>query len=119
MKYVFAANWKCYPQKLKEVKKLIREIKEEIGIKIKVEEIIDVVDRIYLDKKRYIKYHYIVVDYLCFAKNGKLLPASDVLEANWVPISELPYFKIPLKAKAIIKKAKEMYETISFSNKMS
>ena len=40
-------------------------------------------DRITREGKRF-KYHYVIVDYVCRLKRGRLKPASDVVDARWV-----------------------------------
>jgi len=60
-----------------------RELKEETGLDVEPREVLAVSDRIVRDRGR-VKYHYVIVDYACRLKGGKLKPASDVLDARWV-----------------------------------
>ena len=55
-----------------------RELKEETGLEVEPLEIVATFDRITRDGKR-VKYHYVIVDYVCRLKRGRLKPASDVV----------------------------------------
>ncbi len=59
-----------------------REIFEETGIKIKVGECIYVFDFIERDKKRKIKFHFVIVDFAADYISGEPQGADDALEAR-------------------------------------
>jgi 8-oxo-dGTP diphosphatase len=83
-----------------------REVKEETGLRVRPMESIAVVDRIQKNGRR-VKYHYVLVDYVCLPAAGRLRPASDVLDARWVERSELPRYKLRPKTAAVIAAAFE------------
>lgn len=62
----------------------MREVKEECGIDVKVEDIVEVVERIQADPDGRVQYHYVIVDFLASWRRGRLRAASDILEASWV-----------------------------------
>lgn len=68
---------------------LQREIAEECGISIIVGPPVAVLDSIYIDAEGRVKYHYVLVDFWAEYAAGELHPASDVLEARWVPLKEV------------------------------
>lgn len=71
------------------VQALHREIAEECGISIIVGPPVAVLDSIYIDAEGRVKYHYVLVDFWAEYAAGELRPASDVLEARWVPLKEV------------------------------
>ncbi len=81
-----------------------RELKEETGLDVDPLECILVFDRIMREGKR-VKYHYVVVDYLCRRKRGRLRPASDVVDARWVRREDLPQYHLTDMATAVILRA--------------
>ena len=70
-----------------------REIKEECGISINIKKLIGAFDRIFFDEKKDVKYHYVILDYLCSTKSTKIFPASDVDDFSWITIDEVNNFK--------------------------
>jgi len=84
-----------------------RELKEETGLDVEPRECILVFDRIMREGER-VKYHYVIVDYLCRRKRGRLRPASDVIDARWVRRADLPRYHLTDMATALILEAFEM-----------
>jgi 8-oxo-dGTP diphosphatase len=84
-----------------------RELKEETGLDVEPLESILVFDRI-MRKGERVKYHYVIVDYLCRRKSGRLCPASDVVDARWVRREDLPKYHLTDMATAVILDAFEM-----------
>jgi 8-oxo-dGTP diphosphatase len=81
-----------------------RELKEETGLDVEPLECILVFDRIMHESER-VKYHYVIVDYLCRRKRGRLHPASDVTDARWVRREDLPQYHLTDLATTVILKA--------------
>jgi ADP-ribose pyrophosphatase YjhB (NUDIX family) len=84
-----------------------RELKEETGLDVEPLQMVAVFDRITREGKR-VKYHYVIVDYVCRLKRGQLKPASDVLDARWVRREEMPQYHLSEMATKVILKAFEM-----------
>src|SRR5208283_2759797 len=84
-----------------------RELKEETGVDVEPLECILVFDRIMHEGKR-VKYHYVIVDYLCRRQRGRLRPASDVVDARWVRREDLPQYHLTEMATAVILRAFEL-----------
>ena len=84
-----------------------RELKEETGLEVEPLECILVFDRIMREGER-VKYHYVIVDYLCRRKRGRLHAASDVIDARWVRREDLPQYHLTDMATALILQAFEM-----------
>jgi ADP-ribose pyrophosphatase YjhB (NUDIX family) len=84
-----------------------RELKEETGLAVEPLKVILAFDRIVREGSR-VKYHYVIVDYLCRRKRGRLRPASDVVDARWVRREHLPQYHLTPMANAVILQAFEM-----------
>ena len=85
-----------------------REMVEETGLEVEVGPVIEVFDRITWDDQNKVRYHFVLVDYLCWPIGGALAPASDVADAIFVDPSELADFKLTDKAIAVIARALEL-----------
>ncbi len=83
-----------------------RELKEETGLEVEPLECILVFDRIMREGAR-VKYHFVIVDYLCRRKRGRLRPASDVVDARWVRREDLPQYHLTDMATEVILRAFE------------
>ena len=81
-----------------------REIKEETGLDIEVGPLVEVFDRVHpLDGR--IRYHFVIVDYLCRPIGGTLACASDAEAAEWVSVERLDRFSLTQTALDVIAKA--------------
>jgi 8-oxo-dGTP diphosphatase len=68
---------------------ICREVLEETGLVVETVEIVKAFDRISRDPKGGIRYHYVLIDFLCRVVGGSLACASDALEARWATDAEL------------------------------
>jgi 8-oxo-dGTP diphosphatase len=84
-----------------------RELKEETGLDVEPVETLLAFDRILHEGER-VKYHYVIIDYLCRRKRGRLRPASDVVDARWVRRQDLPRYHLTEMATEVIRQAFEM-----------
>ncbi|HET9178536.1 MAG TPA: NUDIX hydrolase [Terriglobia bacterium] len=86
-----------------------REVEEEAGLRVRPMESIAVVDRVQKNGRR-VRFHYVLIDYVCLPAGGRLSPGSDVLDARWVERKELPSYKLWPKTAAVIADAFEWVE---------
>jgi ADP-ribose pyrophosphatase YjhB (NUDIX family) len=86
-----------------------RELKEETGLEVEPLEIVAAFDRITREGKR-VKYHYVIVDYVCRLKRGRLKPASDVVDARWVRREALPKYRLTEMATKVILESFRFFE---------
>ena len=84
---------------------LAREMLEETGLVVHVGPVVDVFDRILLDPERRVRYHYVLIDYLCRPTSGALMHGSDVADAELVDPADLARFRLTPKATSVIEKA--------------
>ena len=79
-----------------------REIKEETSLDIDVGPIIETFDRVHRDDHGKIRYHFVIVDFLCWANGGDAAPGSDADGVAWVTPAEIDDYGINAHAKAVI-----------------
>ena len=96
-----------------------REIREETGLHVEVGPIIEVFDRIMLDDERRVRYHFVLVDYLCRPVGGELQAGSDVDDAALVAPASLGPYNLTDKARAVIARALELDREASRSQPRS
>jgi len=83
---------------------VVREVKEECGLDIEVERLVDVFDSITRDEKGRVQYQFVVINFLAKIKGGSLKNADDVLEARWVPLDEVEKYNLTNSFRAFFKK---------------
>ncbi|MDQ3068228.1 MAG: NUDIX domain-containing protein [Acidobacteriota bacterium] len=85
-----------------------REALEETGLIVDVGPVVDVFDRILLDDSGKVRYHFVLVDYLCRPIGGELCAGSDAADAVIARPDDLARFRLAAKAADIIHKAFRM-----------
>jgi 8-oxo-dGTP diphosphatase len=68
----------------------IREAREETGLTVEPGELLGVYDRILRDPDQRVRYHYVLIDFLCRRVAGDLAAASDAAEVGWFTPDKLP-----------------------------
>jgi 8-oxo-dGTP diphosphatase len=81
-----------------------REMLEETGLVVEVGPVIEVFDRIVRDDDGRVRFHYVLVDYLCRPVGGVLAAGSDVADAVLVHPSDLGQFAPADPATAVIRR---------------
>jgi ADP-ribose pyrophosphatase YjhB (NUDIX family) len=74
-----------------------REMLEETGLEVEVGPVIEVFDRIMRDDDQRVRYHYVLIDYLCWPRGGNLRAGSDVDEAILVDPADLTRLTRPTR----------------------
>lgn len=87
---------------------VVREMREETGLDVEVGPVIEVFDRIMLDEERRVRYHFVLVDYLCWPIGGELRAGSDVESAILADPDALGPYDLTVKAQAVIDRALEL-----------
>jgi 8-oxo-dGTP diphosphatase len=89
-----------------------RELREETGLEVRVLELIELFDRIYLQDgaavpngKKKPRFHYVIADYLCELVGGEPRSSSDVTDLAFAREEELASFHLTEKATNVLKKA--------------
>jgi ADP-ribose pyrophosphatase YjhB (NUDIX family) len=92
---------------------VVREVKEECGLDIEVERLIDVFDSITRDEKGRVQYQFVVVNFLAKIRGGTLKNADDVLEARWVSLDEVEKYNLTNSFRAFFRKHHEKLKQLS------
>jgi len=87
---------------------IAREMLEETSLVVEVGPVIEVFDRIMLDESRRVRYHFVLVDYLCWPMSGDLRASSDVDAAEWVDPADLERYSLTAKATAVIQRGLQL-----------
>jgi 8-oxo-dGTP diphosphatase len=88
-----------------------RELLEETGITVRVLDVIEVFDRIFLEPAAANqadarpKFHYVIVDYLCERISGEPRAASDVTDVAYATEEELERFALTPTATRVLRRA--------------
>ncbi|MGA9352041.1 MAG: NUDIX hydrolase [Terriglobales bacterium] len=90
----------------------IREAREETGLVIEVGEMLGVYERIIRSEQESdarsdatrVRYHYVLIDFLCRPVSGELKAASDAADAGWFSQEELPALKLAYDASDVVRK---------------
>lgn len=83
---------------------LTRELLEETGLAVDVGPVIEVFDRITPDEDHRIRYHFVLIDYLCWTGGGALRAGSDVDAAIWADPDNLAEYSLTDKATSVIRR---------------
>jgi 8-oxo-dGTP diphosphatase len=69
---------------------VVREVLEETGLIVVPGGIIEILDRITPDEASgRVRYHYVLIDFVCHVTGGALCPATDAEEVRWVERDQL------------------------------
>jgi mutator protein MutT len=79
-----------------------REVKEETGIDVQVERLLDVADAIIRDEQGQVRFHYVVIRYLARPLTTMARPRSDVSEAKWVDLTDATNYPLTKGATKLV-----------------
>jgi 8-oxo-dGTP diphosphatase len=90
-----------------------RELLEETGLEVRVLELIELFDRVYLEDaggdgvatKKGPRFHYVIADYLCERVAGEPVAGSDVTDVAFAREDELESFRLTETATRVLRKA--------------
>lgn len=89
-----------------------RELREETGLEVRVLDLIEVFDRIYIQEPidgspphQRPRYHYVIVDYLCERISGEARAGSDVTDVVFAREDELEQYHLTETATRVLRKA--------------
>jgi 8-oxo-dGTP diphosphatase len=72
----------------------VREAQEETGLTVEPGELLGVFDRVIRDDEGRVRYHYVLIDFLCRPVSGEVQAGDDADEARW--FTALEASKLPL-----------------------
>ena len=83
---------------------VVREVKEETGIRVKPLRVLDVLDSIVRDDEGGIRFHYVLLEFLCEPLGGELRASSDASDALWAPLERFEELDVMPRTRAFIEK---------------
>lgn len=87
---------------------LLREVKEETGLDVTVGPHVETFDRIHRDAGGRVRFHFLIVDYLCMPASGEPVAGTDADEVAWAGADELDRYRVNAHAAAVIRKALQL-----------
>jgi 8-oxo-dGTP diphosphatase len=82
-----------------------REAQEETGLSVRATELLGVFERLVPDEEKRIRYHYVLIDFLCEVVSGELKAAGDAADARWFLLDELGGVALPNDTANVIRLA--------------
>lgn len=82
-----------------------REVREETGLLVEPETMVEVFERIMRDAEGRAEYHYVLIDYICRVTGGTLAPADDCASVLWASRDQLGGLHITEGTVGVIEKA--------------
>ncbi|WP_309493371.1 NUDIX hydrolase [Candidatus Hecatella orcuttiae] len=81
-----------------------REVKEETGLDVAIENLINVGEVIEADGEGRILFHYVLIDYSARPVGGRLTGSPESLEVKWVKAREISRYKTTKALQRLLKK---------------
>src|SRR5260370_17964724 len=78
----------------------IREAREETGLTVETGEMLGVYERVIRSEDARVRYHYVLIDFLCRVVAGDLQSGSDAADLRWFPPEELDGLHLPHETRA-------------------
>jgi ADP-ribose pyrophosphatase YjhB (NUDIX family) len=69
---------------------VVREAREETGLVVETDEMLGVYERLIRGEEGRMRYHYVLIDFLCRPVGGDLEAGSDAADVRWFTRDELP-----------------------------
>jgi mutator protein MutT len=82
----------------------VREAREETGLVVETGEMLGVYERVIRADHGRVRYHYVLIDFLCRTATGDLQAASDAADVRWFTREELPALKLSADTLEVIHK---------------
>lgn len=82
-----------------------RELREETGLEVEVGELIEAFERVFRDADGRVRFHYVILDYLCRSASVRPVAGGDALEVAWVGEDELDRFALSETVLRVLRKA--------------
>lgn len=82
-----------------------REALEETGLEVEAGKVLEVFDSIYRDADGRIRYHYVLIDFICRITGGELRAGGDAAQVRWITLDEVASFDMAETARQVLRKA--------------
>jgi 8-oxo-dGTP diphosphatase len=81
-----------------------REAREETGLVVETSVLLGVYERVVRSDDGRVRYHYVLIDFLCGVSGGNLSAGSDAADVRWFTREELSGVDLPLDTREVITK---------------
>ncbi len=81
-----------------------REAREETGLVVEPSEMLGVYERVIRNDEGRVRYHFVLVDFLCHPVGGDLKAGSDAADVRWFTREELPALNLAYDANDVVLK---------------
>jgi ADP-ribose pyrophosphatase YjhB (NUDIX family) len=85
-------------------------VREETGLEVAVEAIVDVVDHIAADEAGGVRYHFVILDYVCRVESGEVAAGGDADAAVTVALNRIGEYDLTDRTRAVILRAAAMQQ---------
>lgn len=82
-----------------------REVREECGLIVQAGEVVEVLETIQRDESGAVRFHYVIIDFVCRHIEGEPRPGDDVDDARWAHPDEFDALHVPQRAREVIAQA--------------
>jgi ADP-ribose pyrophosphatase YjhB (NUDIX family) len=82
----------------------VREAHEETGLVVKTLDMLGVYERVIRSDDGRVRYHYVLIDFLCRPIGGELRAGSDAADVRWFTREELPALNLAYDANDVVLK---------------
>ena len=82
----------------------VREAREETGLVVETVDMLGVYERVIRSDDGRVRYHYVLIDYLCRPVAGDLKAGSDAADVRWFTRDELPALNLAYDANDVVLK---------------
>lgn len=72
-----------------------REALEETGLGVRATELLGVFERLVPDNEKRMRYHYVLIDFLCEVVSGEMRADGDADDARWFSVDEVGKLPLP------------------------
>lgn len=94
-----------------------REIKEETNLDVEVGPIIETFDRVHRDADGRIRYHFVIIDYVCWPTGGDAIAGSDAEAIAWIAADQVDEYQINPHAADVIRRGLDFAASAVVSRK--
>ena len=82
----------------------VREAREETGLVVETVDMLGVYERVIHSDDERVRYHYVLIDFLCRPIAGELKAGSDAADVRWFTRTELPALNLAYDANDVVAK---------------
>lgn len=82
-----------------------REVLEETALRVRVDRLFEIFERIMRDDEGRAEYHYVLMDYVCEYSEGTPAPGDDVSGVAWVSRPDLARYRLTEGTRDVIERA--------------